>query len=326
MAHGHQQSSLLITTRVVPRGIGRWATDYPHVYHLSLEGLSVEEGTALLRQRAVKGSPAALQALVGHYSGNPLALKLIASTVHDLYAADAEAFLSDGAWVFDDIRGVLDQQFDRLSELARDLLIWLALNRVPIGVDDLWHDLVVRPSRHEFVEAIRSLKRSSLLQDAAAGETVPGVEHGISLLAWNGEQREIYVATVAGGEVLYNISGTDLANCIAFSADGQQLLTDGLGFDMFVYDALTGEAGQPLAGHTSDLTYLVPSPVSATIASSDGAGVVKLWDVASGMLLATSQLNGPYLGMNIAGATGLTQGQRQTLLALGAVDEPSTAT
>jgi hypothetical protein len=31
-----------------------------------------------------------------------------------------------------------------------------------------------------------------------------------------------------------------------------------------------------------------------------------------------------HLGMNITDATGLSQGQRQTLLALGAVDEPAT--
>ena len=143
-------------------------------------------------------------------------------------------------------------------------------------------------------------------------------------MAWNGEQRDIYVATVTGSEVLYSIPGTHLAHCITFSADGQHLLTDGSGFDMFVYDALTGEAGQPLTGHTSNLTYIVSSPVSATIASSDNDGVVKLWDVASGTMLATAHLNGPYLGMNITGATGLTQGQRQSLLALGAADGPST--
>jgi WD40 repeat protein len=142
-----------------------------------------------------------------------------------------------------------------------------------------------------------------------------------SLLAWNGEQRDIYVATITGGEVLYDISGTHLANCIAFSPDGQHLLTDGDSFDVFGYEALTGEAGQPLTGHASNLTYIAASPASTAIASSDAAGVVKLWDGVTGTLLATTQLSGPYRGMRIADATGLTQGQRQSLLALGAVDE-----
>ncbi|HRW04827.1 MAG TPA: WD40 repeat domain-containing protein, partial [Caldilineaceae bacterium] len=140
-----------------------------------------------------------------------------------------------------------------------------------------------------------------------------------SLLAWNGEQRDIYVASIAEGAVLYSINGTHLARCIAFSADGQHLLTDGSGLDLCVYDALTGEVHQPLKGHTANLTSIVSSPTSSTVASSDASGVVKLWDLATGTALATTQLNGPYLGTNITGATGLTQGQRQTLLALGAV-------
>ncbi|MCB0098262.1 MAG: hypothetical protein KDE46_21165, partial [Caldilineaceae bacterium] len=73
---------------------------------------------------------------------------------------------------------------------------------------------------------------------------------------------------------------------------------------------------------TANLTSIVASPVASTIASTDSGGVVKLWDVNTGATLATAQLNGPYLGMNITNATGLTQGQRQSLLALGAVDVP----
>jgi WD40 repeat protein len=142
-----------------------------------------------------------------------------------------------------------------------------------------------------------------------------------SLLAWNGEQREIYVATVASGYILYQLDGTHLSNCIAFSADGHQLLTDGNSFDLFVYEALTGEARQSLTGHASNLMSLVTSPTSGVVASSDNIGVVKLWAGDSGVLLATTQLSRPYLGMNIANARGLTDGQRKALLALGAVDE-----
>lgn len=108
-----------------------------------------------------------------------------------------------------------------------------------------------------------------------------------------------------------------MTTCFAFSADGWRLLTDGAGHDVLVHDALTGEAGKPLTGHSASLTAIGGSPTSSTMASSDASGVVKLWDVAAGAALATTRLSGPYLGMNITGATSLTQGQRQTLLALG---------
>jgi len=187
MAHGHHQSCLLITTREVPKAIWRLAVDYPHVCHLSLTGLAPEAGTMLLRERAVKGDPAALHTLIDHYSGNPLALKLVAATVNDLYGGDSAAFLRDGALIFDDVRSVLDQHFARLSTLARDLLIWLAVNRVPVGFDELAHDLVVAPARRELLEAIRILKRSSLLQEMGPKDPVIGIDglEGIRLALHN---------------------------------------------------------------------------------------------------------------------------------------------
>ncbi|MCB0121459.1 MAG: NACHT domain-containing protein, partial [Caldilineaceae bacterium] len=163
MAHGHHQGCLLITTRVIPRGIRRLVADYGHVWHLPLAGLAQDEGTVLLRQAAIKGAPSALHELIGHYSGNPLALKLVVATVNELYAGNIETFLREGALIFDDVRSVLDQQFDRLSELARDLWIWLAIQRQPVAFENVGQQLVVPATRRTLLEAIRSLRRASLL-------------------------------------------------------------------------------------------------------------------------------------------------------------------
>jgi WD40 repeat protein len=50
-------------------------------------------------------------------------------------------------------------------------------------------------------------------------------------------------------------------------------------------------------------------------------GQVKLWGVQTGELLQTLYVPRPYEGMNITGATGLTDAQRDTLKQLGAIDE-----
>ncbi|MCB0110874.1 MAG: AAA family ATPase, partial [Caldilineaceae bacterium] len=178
MAHGHHQSCLLITTRVVPRGIRRLVTDYRHVYHFTLQGLSPDDGMMLLHQRAIQGAPDALHDLIDHYSGNPLALKLVASAVNELYAGNIESFLHEGALIFDDVRSVLDQQFDRLSTLARDIIVWLAINREPVAFNDVGHDLVTSPARRELLEAIRTLRRASLLQEVASKNVASGVDTG----------------------------------------------------------------------------------------------------------------------------------------------------
>jgi hypothetical protein len=46
-------------------------------------------------------------------------LKLVATTIQDLFADSVDQFLEQGTLVFGDIRRILDQQFNRLSELGK---------------------------------------------------------------------------------------------------------------------------------------------------------------------------------------------------------------
>lgn len=185
MAHGYHQSCLLLTSREAPRSIQRLAIDYAHVDHIRLQGLSPEKGMALLRDRKLAGNQATLRSLVIHYSGNPLALKLVASAVSELYTGDADAFLADGVPVFEDVRDVLDQHFNRLSETARDLLVWLTIVREPVEFEDVGRDFVARPSQRELLESIRVLRRSSLLQDAGSTTAADVEEPGMKLAVHN---------------------------------------------------------------------------------------------------------------------------------------------
>ena len=57
------------------------------------------------------------------------------------------------------------------------------------------------------------------------------------------------------------------------------------------------------------------------LASSGKDETIKLWDVKIGVCLATLKAPQPYEGINITGATGLTDVQRASLLALGAVED-----
>jgi WD40 repeat protein/DNA-binding SARP family transcriptional activator len=175
VAQRHHQSCLVMTSRERPRGIARLEEDLPIVRTLRLNGLSDEAGQSILKTRGVSGATVHVGALVQRYSGNPLALKLVARTIQELFAGDLNAFLSDETLVFDDIRSVLNQQFARLSSLERQILIWLAVEREAVGLDVLTQDLVWSVTRRDLVEALRALQRRSLLEKNNAGFTLQNV-------------------------------------------------------------------------------------------------------------------------------------------------------
>jgi WD40 repeat protein/DNA-binding SARP family transcriptional activator len=163
-AQGKHNSCLVLTSREQPQGMARWEEDLPTVRSLRLSGLDAVAGEAMLQMRGLMAQPAALQALLARYSGNPLALKLVAETVQELFAGDVSTFLQEETPVFDDIRSVLDGQWVRLSVLEQELLLWLAIEREVVSAPVLHANLVQPPSWREFLEALRALRRRSLLE------------------------------------------------------------------------------------------------------------------------------------------------------------------
>lgn len=166
--HNHQ-STLLLTSRERPQGLARREEDSPLVRTLLLDGLDPVAGQAMLTARGLLGPPADAQALVARYSGNPLALKLVAQTIQELFGGEIAAFLAVDAPLFDDIRTILDQQFARLSPLEQELLCWLAIEREPVTVQMLRDNLIQPGTSRGLIEALRALQRRSLVGQSPQG-------------------------------------------------------------------------------------------------------------------------------------------------------------
>ena len=162
---GHQ-SCLLLTSREKPREVALLEGDASPVKSLNLSNLDAAAGRAILEGRGLVGTDEHWSSLVDHYSGNPLALTLIAETIRELFGGDIGAFLQEGVLIFAGVGRLLDQQFARLSDLEQTLMIWLAIEREAVGTDQLGEDLVQPLSKRALLEALRSLRRRSLVENS----------------------------------------------------------------------------------------------------------------------------------------------------------------
>ncbi|MCB0126585.1 MAG: NACHT domain-containing protein, partial [Caldilineaceae bacterium] len=166
MGETEHRSCLLFTSRELPMSMARLERSYPRVRSYMVRGLDAESCVRLLRAEGLNGAQHELLDLGQRYSGNPLALKIVAETIQDLFGGDVEMLLHDRTLVFDDIRAVLDQQINRLSSLEIEILCWLAVERTPTTLKHLAQNWLQPPPRAKFLDAVRSLQRRSLLEHA----------------------------------------------------------------------------------------------------------------------------------------------------------------
>lgn len=132
------QSCLLLTSREKPREIVPLEGQERSVRTLLLKGLNPEAGRELFRYKGTfAGTESEWEQLVAHYSGNPLALKMVAATTQELFngrIVEVLNYVQQGLAIFDDIRDLLKRQFDRLSEIEQEMIFWLAINREPVSL------------------------------------------------------------------------------------------------------------------------------------------------------------------------------------------------
>ncbi|MBD2514590.1 hypothetical protein H6G93_06125 [Nostoc sp. FACHB-973] len=160
------QSCLLLTSREKPKEVALLEGETLPVRSLPLSGLKVGEGQEILKLKGLSAAEDQWQVMIERYAGNPLALKIVATTIQDIFDGNVSEFLQQDTAVFGDIRDVLEQQFERLSDLEKDIMYWLAINRESITLKELRDDIISPVPQAKLLEAIESLGRRSLIEKA----------------------------------------------------------------------------------------------------------------------------------------------------------------
>ena len=162
------QSCLVLTSREKPKELAVLAGETLPVRALQLTGLKAGEIQAIFKAKGFfSGSDQDWRILIDRYAGNPLALKIAATNIQEVFDGEIPRFLEQGTAVFDDIRDLLDQQFDRLSDTAKEIMYWLAINREPVSLTELQEDFLFPLSRKNLPEILKALGWRSVIEKSA---------------------------------------------------------------------------------------------------------------------------------------------------------------
>jgi WD40 repeat protein len=161
------QSSVILTSRERPIGLSSREANERGIRLLYLRGLPFEVSQQILEGTISRGNADDLKTLITRYRGNPLALKIVTSTIQALFAGDIAAFLAQGTVAYGTIWNLLEQQFNRLSSLEQQVMYWLAINREWTTLTQLQDDLAPPVPNRLLLEALESLAARSLIETPA---------------------------------------------------------------------------------------------------------------------------------------------------------------
>lgn len=164
------QSCVILTSREKPTEIASLEGDQLSVRSIALSG-SLEASEALIQANRLVGSAEQKQRLCQLYGCNPLALRIVSTSIRELFSGEIAEFLAEDVSIFNGVRRLLDHQFDRLSPLEQSIMYWLAINREWTPIAELANDIIPPVNRIEILEALKSLSWRSLIEKNASRYT-----------------------------------------------------------------------------------------------------------------------------------------------------------
>ncbi|MEG4808278.1 NB-ARC domain-containing protein [Microcoleus sp. F8-D3] len=164
LGKSQHQSCLLLTSCEKPKEIAALEGQNQYVRSLKLGSLG-EAAVEILKNKGLS-EEGQYSELIEAYSGNPLALEIVTTTIHDMFGDSIAKFLRNGLFL-GDYSDTLSRQFNRLSGLEIQLLHCMAKEVKPVGCENLYSD-IQQDRDSELLKALESLLRRSLIETVQA--------------------------------------------------------------------------------------------------------------------------------------------------------------
>ncbi|MBD3560501.1 AAA family ATPase, partial [Planktothrix sp. FACHB-1355] len=168
----YHQSCFLLIGWEEPREVPQKESQNTPIRSLQITGLDTAAGWEILRDKGLAEIDN-YSALIHRYQGNPLWLKSVATLIKELGGCVTELLLDDTILLPEDLKDVLEEQFDRLSEIEKQVMSLLAKENGSVNLGKLLENGRIPPS--DLLNALQSLSRRCLIEQQGSFYTLSPV-------------------------------------------------------------------------------------------------------------------------------------------------------
>lgn len=163
VGQSNHQSCIVLTSSEKSREIASLAGKSSPVRVYKLEGLKKDAAQNILREQGLIEEEE-WRSLIEHYRGNPLYLKIVSTLIIEVFNGKASEFIKENTIFIGQIHEVLEQLFERLSNLEIDVMCKLALTNKPVSINRL-RELISAPlSSSQLMEVLESLMLRAMIE------------------------------------------------------------------------------------------------------------------------------------------------------------------
>lgn len=171
MGEAPHKSCLVLMSREKPKDIDFLEKRQNTVKSLFLGGLDELSAREMVNKEGGQGTEREIRDFIELYRGNPFFLKLALARIVDIFGGNIAEFLQTGTINFSDIKGMIEVQWQRLSEIEREILEVLAREEEAISVSELRSKL----NKPGLTDAVDSLRKRSFIESRDSGFILPNL-------------------------------------------------------------------------------------------------------------------------------------------------------
>ena len=171
MGEAPHKSCLVLMSGEKPKDIDFLEKRQNTVKSLFLGGLDELSAREMVNKEGGQGTEREIRDFIELYRGNPFFLKLALARIVDIFGGNIAEFLQTGTINFSDIKEMIEVQWQRLSEIEREILEVLAREEGAISVPELRSKL----NKPGLTDAVDSLRKRSFVESRDSGFILPNL-------------------------------------------------------------------------------------------------------------------------------------------------------